>query len=509
MTNAVVGMVTCSSRTEARKVARTILKKKLAACVNIIGGLESHYWWQGKLETARECLLLIKTTRARVSSVASAVKAAHSYEVPEVIFLPVVAGERRYLNWLRSSIAKVAVVLLLLASVGTVRADRVDDLVKQLGSTNDEERADAADALTHIGGERVEKQFREMLGSSSPEKRQVAVTGLLQVSDAEEDLERAHAALKDDNSVVRWSAVVALQSSGRAEVIPWLEEVEKSEQTESVREAATDALGKLRSSIQWLRSLPDAEKQARQLKKPILAYFFLRDSEYCQKLEEGLLADKTVVDVAEEFVCVRIDAAKQGDDARKLDVRGAPTILLLDGEGNEMSRVAGLVEKEQLLAKLEEAKRSKLTFREARRLAMKNPADVQANWKVAETYLEEGNEDLAEPHLRNVIEHDEQNQYGYTDKAMFAMGFALGKRGEYSQAAYSFEKLLERWPEYKDKDKALYCLGLSDLAMGQKEKGRARLEQLLQEFPNNSIAKSAQAALDKLKAKEGNNEKSN
>jgi periplasmic divalent cation tolerance protein len=502
-------MVTCSSRTEARKVARTILKKKLAACVNIIGGLESHYWWQGKLETARECLLLIKTTRARVSSVASAVKAAHSYEVPEVIFLPVVAGERRYLNWLRSSIAKVAVVLLLLASVGTVRADRVDDLVKQLGSTNDEERADAADALTHIGGERVEKQFREMLGSSSPEKRQVAVTGLLQVSDAEEDLERAHAALKDDNSVVRWSAVVALQSSGRAEVIPWLEEVEKSEQTESVREAATDALGKLRSSIQWLRSLPDAEKQARQLKKPILVYFFLRDSEYCQKLEEGLLADKTVVDVAEEFVCVRIDAAKQGDDARKLDVRGAPTILLLDGEGNEMSRVAGLVEKEQLLAKLEEAKRSKLTFREARRLAMKNPADVQANWKVAETYLEEGNEDLAEPHLRNVIEHDEQNQYGYTDKAMFAMGFALGKRGEYSQAAYSFEKLLERWPEYKDKDKALYCLGLSDLAMGQKEKGRARLEQLLQEFPNNSIAKSAQAALDKLKAKEGNNEKSN
>ena len=174
-----------------------------------------------------------------------------------------------------------------------------------------------------------------------------------------------------------------------------------------------------------------------------------------------------------------------------------------------MSRVAGLVEKEQLLAKLDEAKRSKLTFREARRLAMKSPGDVQANWKVAETYLEEGREDLAEPHLRNVIEHDEQNQYGYTDKAMFALGFALGKRGEYAQAAYSFEKLLERWPEYKDKDKALYCLALSDLAIGKKEKGRARLEQLLQEFPNNSIAKSAQTALDKLKVKEGNNEKSN
>src|SRR5882724_7926540 len=99
MTNAVVGLVTCSSRTEARKVARAVLKKRLAACVNIIGGLESHYWWRGKLETARECLLLIKTTRARVGNVTSAVKAEHSYEVPEVIFLPVVAGERRYLKW--------------------------------------------------------------------------------------------------------------------------------------------------------------------------------------------------------------------------------------------------------------------------------------------------------------------------------------------------------------------------------------------------------------------------
>lgn len=104
MTNAVVGLVTCSSRVEARKIARAILTKKLAACVNIVNGLESHYWWQGKLEDARECLLLIKTTRAKERAVTSAVKAVHSYEVPEMIFLPVVAGERRYLNWLRNSV---------------------------------------------------------------------------------------------------------------------------------------------------------------------------------------------------------------------------------------------------------------------------------------------------------------------------------------------------------------------------------------------------------------------
>jgi TolA-binding protein len=400
----------------------------------------------------------------------------------------------------------VIALCFLILSIAVARADQVDDLVKQLGSTNDEDRAEAADSLAHIGGSRVEKEFREMLKSPSPERRQVAVVGLLQVSDSDEDLERVHAVLKDDNSVVRWSAVLALQNSGRAEAIPWLEEIEKSDQTDSVREAATEALGKLRSGIHWMRSISDAEKKARELKNPVLAYFFLRDSEYCQKLEEGVFADKSVVAVAEEFVCVRIDAAKQADEARKLDVRGAPTILFLDGQGNEMSRVAGLLGKDQLLQKLDEAKQSKLTFREARRLAMQNPADVQANWKVAETYLEEGNEDLAEPNLRNVIDHDEQNQYGYTDKAMFALGFALGKRGEYAKAAYTFEKLLDRWPAYKDRDKALYCLGLSQLAVGQKDKGRAHLEQLLSEFPNSSTAKSAQSALDKLKKKEGADE---
>ena len=109
---------------------------------------------------------------------------------------------------------------------------------------------------------------------------------------------------------------------------------------------------------------------------------------------------------------------------------------------------------------------------------------------------------MAEPHLRNVVEHDAENRYGYTDNAMFALGYCLGRRGEYAQAVYSFEHLLERWPNFKDKDKALYCLGLSQLALGRRDKGRAALEQLLREFPDASVVKSAKAALEKLEAKD-------
>jgi periplasmic divalent cation tolerance protein len=104
VSNYVVGMVTCSSLVEARKLAKLVLTKKLAACVNILGGVESHYWWQGKLERANECLLLIKTTKAKADAATRAIKSAHSYEVPEVIFLPIMQGERSYLSWIRKSV---------------------------------------------------------------------------------------------------------------------------------------------------------------------------------------------------------------------------------------------------------------------------------------------------------------------------------------------------------------------------------------------------------------------
>jgi len=294
MTNGVVGLVTCASRAEARKVARAILTKRLAACVSLVGGLESQYWWRGKLERAHECLLLIKTTRGQTQAVTGAVKTAHSYELPEIIFVPIAAGERRYLNWLRRSVPKIAAAIVLAGCAGAARADRIDDLIKQLGSTNDEERTEAADALTRFGGERVEKQFRKMIAGPSPEGRQVAVVGLLQVSGADEDLERVHGCLKDENPEVRWSAVVALQNSGRSEAIPWLESVAKDDTADSVREAAGEAVTKLRSGFRWVRTLEEAKEKARRLKNPVLVYVFLRDSEYCEKLEQGLLADKSV-----------------------------------------------------------------------------------------------------------------------------------------------------------------------------------------------------------------------
>ncbi len=100
-------LVTCGTLTEARRVARTVVRKRLAACVNIIlSPVESFYTWKGKQEEAREYLLVIKTTAKRLAELEKEVKRLHSYDVPEFIALPISEGSTNYLSWLDDSVAK-------------------------------------------------------------------------------------------------------------------------------------------------------------------------------------------------------------------------------------------------------------------------------------------------------------------------------------------------------------------------------------------------------------------
>ena len=106
MTDKIVVLVTCGSRREARKIARALVARRLAACVNEIGApVRSLYRWKGKVETAKEFLLVIKTTKRRFAALRDAVHELHSYDVPEIIALPVVEGSRAYLKWIGESVA--------------------------------------------------------------------------------------------------------------------------------------------------------------------------------------------------------------------------------------------------------------------------------------------------------------------------------------------------------------------------------------------------------------------
>lgn len=102
----VVVLVTCRSRAEAQRIAQEIVTRRLAACANILEmPVRSIYRWKGKVENAREFLLLIKTSARRLPALEAEVKRLHSYDVPEFIAVPIVAGSPNYLAWLEECVA--------------------------------------------------------------------------------------------------------------------------------------------------------------------------------------------------------------------------------------------------------------------------------------------------------------------------------------------------------------------------------------------------------------------
>jgi periplasmic divalent cation tolerance protein len=105
MANQIVVLVTCGSAREARRIAHVLVDKRLAACVNVATApVESIYRWKGKIETAKEFPLIIKTTHRKFAALQREIKLLHSYDVPEIIALPIRAGSSAYLRWLSESV---------------------------------------------------------------------------------------------------------------------------------------------------------------------------------------------------------------------------------------------------------------------------------------------------------------------------------------------------------------------------------------------------------------------
>jgi periplasmic divalent cation tolerance protein len=102
-TNSVIVLITVGSEQEAGKIAKLLVNRKKAACVNIVPRVDSLFRWKGKIESARESLLLVKTRASLLLEIIDLVRQVHSHEVPEIIALPIVDGSEDYLNWLDSA----------------------------------------------------------------------------------------------------------------------------------------------------------------------------------------------------------------------------------------------------------------------------------------------------------------------------------------------------------------------------------------------------------------------
>lgn len=98
--------VTAPDQDTARGLARLALESDLVACANLVSKIESHYWWRRKIESSVEVLIIFKTTKAKLKALERLVIAQHPYDTPEFIVLPITGGNRRYLDWIASSVSR-------------------------------------------------------------------------------------------------------------------------------------------------------------------------------------------------------------------------------------------------------------------------------------------------------------------------------------------------------------------------------------------------------------------
>jgi periplasmic divalent cation tolerance protein len=100
----IIVFVTVSNSQEAEKIADVLLNERKAACVNMVSSVKSKFWWEGKIDSAEESMLIVKTRMSLFNEVVSRIKEVHSYEVPEIIAVPIIAGNDDYLRWISDEV---------------------------------------------------------------------------------------------------------------------------------------------------------------------------------------------------------------------------------------------------------------------------------------------------------------------------------------------------------------------------------------------------------------------
>lgn len=102
----IIALSTCPDEATARRIAETLVGERLATCVNRVSGIASTYFWDGRLQDDAEILLIMKTTAARLPELEARLPALHPYQLPELVALPVTGGNERYLQWVRTGVAR-------------------------------------------------------------------------------------------------------------------------------------------------------------------------------------------------------------------------------------------------------------------------------------------------------------------------------------------------------------------------------------------------------------------
>ncbi len=383
-------------------------------------------------------------------------------------------------------------IVTLLGEIADERA--IEPLTKLMHNEDKVMRFSAAKALGIIGTERAVKELLKSAHSSNPEQKQIAIIAL-GMTGYDRNFDFLVSNLKDDNWQTRWATVISLGMLGQKRAIPYLKEffndshfLSSTTQRYPIRETARAAVKSILSSINWHKPLSKGLKIARVQKKPLLVYFHIYQNEWCEKMEDWTLKDETIVSLAENFVCVKVNAYNKLSISNRYDVTLAPSIIVLGPEGNEISRASGYVTVKSLEDNL------KYSLEQ-----LQKKDQLKSWWNSANTLMDRSKIDEAIPILQKIIANDSADKSGLLANAKFTLAYCYGKRRKYRQSIKEFTELFTDYPDYEKGDKVLYCLGLSYLKSGKYQKGIDALETIQIKYPDSKIVLNAEYLLKKLR----------
>ena len=365
-------------------------------------------------------------------------------------------------------------------------------------------RHSAANALAQIGGDEANRIFNQMVASASMEKKRLGLAGLAMSGD-KDSVPAVLKELDNDNWQVRWSAVYALGEWGYRPALARLQEIAESDlylnKTTGeypVRNMARISGRKIECAISWRRDMDSARILQQELQKPVLIYWFVPKNDWCRKMEDIILFSPEVADLSQNFICVKINAAEEKELVAGYDIQAVPAIIIIDKQGEIVDRLLGLRPRKQLIERWKKALENKGTPQEWKKQVAKDPKDIESAWCLAEWYLDNNKIRDAIPLLKSIMMYDPRNKSGYSDNAIFALGYSLGAVKKYREAIDILRELRRKYPNFKDMDKALFCLGLDYLSVDDTDAARQALTDLVNIYPERSTAKPAGDILKQL-----------
>lgn len=239
--------------------------------------------------------------------------------------------------------------------------------------------------------------------------------------------------------------------------------------------------------LPWIQSYEQALNEAQRGGKLVLAYLYTDWCGYCKKMEAETFTDQTIVDeMSDNYVWLKLNAETDEEGRRlqeRFNITGYPGLLLLDGEGEEMGRISGFVPPGAFRERVATAAGGPGSFLSLLRTAGREPGSIDAQYRLAEKYIERGDFSSAIERLRRVVELDPGNDAGMTDLSYYYLALSLASQGNEEQALLELDSLDSSFPQSDYIADSTFLRGQIYYHSGNPDQAHEVLAAYVQDFP--------------------------